>query len=187
MDGGRTRRREEVRKGGARSIRARRDRARLPVGRARARSRGLALIAVFKLVKGLILLAAGIAALKLLHSDLAEVLKRWANLLGVDPDNRYIHRVMSRVFSVNHQKLREISAGSFFYSALLLTEGVGLWLEKRWAEYFTLFVTGSFIPLELYELLKRLTWAKLFLIAINVFVVGYLAARVRPKRSRPGR
>jgi hypothetical protein len=52
---------------------------------------GLRLIAVFKLVKGLLLLAVGVGALKLLHKDVGEVALRWVNVLRVDPDNRFIH------------------------------------------------------------------------------------------------
>ena len=70
----------------------------------------------------------------------------------LDPDNRYVDRVLSTLSSLDGRKLKAISAGTFLYSALLLTEGTGLLLRQRWAEYFTVVVTGSFIPLELYEL-----------------------------------
>ena len=75
--------------------------------------------------------------------------------------------------------LKRISAGTFFYAALLLTEGVGLLWRQRWAEYFTVLVTGSFIPLELYELTRRFTAPRLILIGVNVAVVGYLVRHLR--------
>ncbi len=72
-----------------------------------------------------------------------------------------------------------ISAGTFFYSALLLTEGIGLLLRRRWAEYFTVIVTGSFIPLELYELSRHVSTTRLTIVGINVAVVWYLIVVLR--------
>ena len=64
-----------------------------------ASSAGILLIALFKLLKGLLLIAVGIGALKLLHKDVAEVVSHWVDILRVDPDNRLIHRTMTRLFS----------------------------------------------------------------------------------------
>jgi uncharacterized membrane protein (DUF2068 family) len=145
----------------------------------------LLLIALFKLVKGLLLVAAGVGALKLLHHDVAETLNRWVYIIHVDPDNRYIHRLLSRVLSASPKQLRAVSAGTFIYAALLLTEGVGLLLRKRWAEYFTLITTAGLIPLEIYELARRMTAAKVGVLIVNVAIVVYLAMRI--KRSGSGR
>ena len=120
--------------------------------RSATQSRILWLIAAFKLFKGLALLALGIATLKLLHKDVTYEVERWADLFRVDPGNFYVHKVLARLSILDDQKLEELSVGTFFYSALLLTEGTGLFLRKRWAEYFTIIVTSSFIPLEIYEI-----------------------------------
>jgi uncharacterized membrane protein (DUF2068 family) len=61
----------------------------------------------------------------------------------------------------------------------LLTEGTGLFLRKRWAEYFTIIATSSFIPLEIYEIVRRVTLGKIILLLINLAVVVYLAVEVR--------
>src|ERR1700688_1232804 len=115
----------------------------------------LYLIAAFKLVKGLLLLAVAIGALRLLHRDAAVEIYRWANTFRVDPGNRYLHRLLARLSVLDEKTLRELSVGTFVYSALFLTEGTGLLFRKRWAEYFTTVVTFSFIPLEIYELARR--------------------------------
>jgi uncharacterized membrane protein (DUF2068 family) len=125
----------------------------------------------------------GIGALKLLHRDLAEVVAHWVAVLRVDPDNRFIHRLLPWVWVVDDRKLKELSAGTFFYAGLLLTEGTGLWLGKRWAEYFTIMATGVFIPLEVYELLRHVSAAKIAVIAINVAVVWYLVAKLLSDRK----
>lgn len=149
-----------------------------------SRPTGLLLIGIFKLMKGLLLVAVAIGALKLLHRDVAETLARWIAVLRVDPENRFLHGLLVKLGFLDDRKLKEISAGTFFYAGLLLTEGTGLMFRKRWAEYFTIIATGSFIPLELYELSKHPTLAKVVVIGINVTVVWYLVARLLRERGR---
>jgi uncharacterized membrane protein (DUF2068 family) len=153
-------------------------------GRA-AISPGIRIVAAFKLFKGLVLFAVGIGAARLLHKDMAFEVERWADIFRVDPNNHYFHRVMERFSILDARKLRELSMGTFFYSALLLTEGTGLLLGKRWAEYFTIIATSSFIPLEVYELTKRISSPRLIVLLLNIVVVVYLVIEVsRSRRNR---
>ena len=156
-----------------------------PRSRPAAISRGLRLIAAFKLFKGLVLFAVGIGAVKLLHKDLAFEVERWADIFRVDPNNHYIHRLLVRFSILDDRKLKELSVGTFFYSALLLTEGFGLMLGKRWAEYFTIFATSSFIPLEVYELTKRVSWPRIVVLLLNIVIVVYLVVELcRNRKNR---
>lgn len=144
---------------------------------------GLILIGLFKLVKALALLAVGIGALRFLHKDLAQSVMHWVELLRVDPDNRFIHRLLEKVFSVTPKQLKELSAGTFFYAALLGIEGIGLLMRKHWAEYFTIITTGALLPLEIYELAKHVTITKLIVLVVNAAIVLYLINRVRTRRG----
>jgi uncharacterized membrane protein (DUF2068 family) len=144
----------------------------------------LFLIGVFKLFKALLLIVAGIGAIKLLHKDLASTAMHWVQVLRVDPENRYIHGVLVRIFRVTPKQLRELSVGTFIYAGLFLTEGFGLLLRKHWAEYFTIITTGLFIPLELYELARHFTVTKLVVTVVNVLIVWYLVARVRGRSKK---
>jgi uncharacterized membrane protein (DUF2068 family) len=146
-------------------------------------SRGLMLIAAFKLLKGAVLLALGIGALRLLHKDVAAVADHWINAFRVDPHNRYIHWLLAKLPMVNDRKLKELSVGTFFYAAIFLTEGMGLAFHRRWAEYFTIITTASFLPLEVYEIIRHATLAKEVALVINIVVVLYL---VRELRRYPG-
>ena len=139
-------------------------------------------IALFKLIKGLLLAAIGIGAIKLLHRDVAATLMRWADILRVDPENKFIHRLLTRAFSVSPQQLKAASVGTFIYAALLLTEGIGLLLRKRWAEYFTIVTTAGLIPLEVFEISKHATAAKIVVLTVNAAIVVYLVVRVRKTR-----
>jgi uncharacterized membrane protein (DUF2068 family) len=146
------------------------------------KSSTLLLIGVFKLVKGFALLAVAVGAFKFLHRDLAHSLEHWINLLRIDPENHYVHRLLARALNVNPRQLKELSIGTFFYSAVFLTEGTGLLLRKRWAEYFTIISTGALIPLEVYELAKHITPLKILVMIVNVAIVVYLVLRVRHSR-----
>ena len=144
-----------------------------------AEDRTLWLIGGFKLIKGLLLLVVGFGALHLLHKDIEDVTAAWATHLHLDAGNRYVDAALGKLLSLDDRKLKAISAGTFFYAALLSTEGTGLLLRKRWAEYFTIIVTGSFIPLELYELVRRVTVPRVVFLVINVAVVWYLVVVLR--------
>ena len=142
-------------------------------------SRGLLLIAAFKLLKGLALLVVGIGAHTLIDKDLATVVEHWVNVFRVDPNNHYLHALLERFTDLSPQRLKAVSFGTFFYAALLLTEGVGLALGKRWAEYFTIIATSSLIPLEIYEIFRHANITKVVLLLINVAVVWYLVLELR--------
>ena len=137
------------------------------------------LIGAFKLAKGLILVVVGLGTLHLVHRDLTETAVTITRRLHLNPANRYLDLALSKLLSLDARRLRAISAGTFVYAGLLLTEGVGLLLRRRWAEYFTVIVTGFFIPLELYELTRRISVTRLVVLAINVAIVWYLVAVVR--------
>jgi uncharacterized membrane protein (DUF2068 family) len=146
-------------------------------------SRGLLLVAAYKLIKGIGLLALGIGALKLLHRDVAVVIAQWLDALRVDPHNHYIQMLLEKVGMVDDRKLKALSIGTFFYSALFLTEGTGLALRKRWAEYMTIISTASLLPLEVYEIVKRADAARIVVLVVNIAIVVYLVIEVRRTRN----
>jgi uncharacterized membrane protein (DUF2068 family) len=140
------------------------------------------LIAGFKLFKGILLLIVGAGVLTFVNKDIEELTMHWVSVLRADPDNKIIHWVLVKLWNLDDRKLQQISAGSFFYAAMLLTEGIGLLYRKRWAEYFTVIATGSFIPLEVYELFRHVTPAKIIVIVVNVLIVVYLVRLIRAQR-----
>ena len=144
------------------------------------------LIGGFKLTMGLILVVVGLGTLELIHRDLAETAVTLSHRFHLASNNHYFDLALSHLLSLDARRLRVISAGTFVYAGLLLTQGVGLLLRRRWAEYFTVIVTGSFIPLELYELTRRISATRLIVLAINVAIVWYLVAVLRrPSSVKP--
>jgi uncharacterized membrane protein (DUF2068 family) len=148
-------------------------------------SRGLRVIAAFKLLKGLALVALGIGALRLLHQNVAAVVEHWINIFQVDPHSHYMQLLLAKLSIVDDRRLKQLSVGTFIYAAIFLTEGVGLALGKRWAEYLTIVSTASLLPLELFELARHAGVGKVVALVINLVVVAYLVRELRryPKSS----
>ena len=142
-------------------------------------SRGLRLIAGFKLLKGFALLAVGIGALKLLHKDVAAIVEHWINVFRADPNSHYLRWLLGKMLLLDDRRLRELSVGTFVYSAIFFTEGIGLALAKRWAEYFTIISTSSLLPIEIYELAKHTSIGRAVALLINLAVVIYLVRELR--------
>jgi len=143
---------------------------------------GFLIIAVFKLIKGVLLLAVGIGALSLLHGNLLALMTQGADAVQVSAQNQLLQELLQRFGLLNPKQIVLISVITFSYSAVLLVEGVGLLLEKVWAEYLTAIITASFVPFEMYELIKRFTAARIILLVVNVVVVIYLSWRLRQRK-----
>jgi uncharacterized membrane protein (DUF2068 family) len=147
-------------------------------------SRLLRLIALFKLVKAALLIAVGVGALNLLHKDVAGAVEQWVELLRLDPNNHYIDFALEKASNLTPDKIKQLGLGSMIYAGLFLTEGIGLGLEKRWAEWLTVIITSSLIPIEIYEIYRHPTAIKIAVLLINIAIVAYLLYRIRGKRMR---
>ena len=145
----------------------------------RAHGRGLRVIATFKLLKACALIALGLGALKLLHKDVAMVVEHWINVFQVDPRNHFINLLLTKLSNLDDRQLKELSLGTFVYAGVFLTEGLGLALQRRWAEYFTIITTSSLLPIEIYELARRLSVGRSLALAINIAFVAYLVLELK--------
>ena len=137
-------------------------------------NRWLILIAAFKVAQAVLFIAIGVGALRLVGKDLGDLLLRLADHMRFNPESKLVNFVLERAANVDDRMLRRIGEVGFIYAALDLAEGTGLYLEKVWGEYTTLIITGSFLPLEVYELFRRITWVRSGLLVINAMVFVYL-------------
>jgi len=151
-----------------------------PLSRPMHHNRWLLLIAAFKLVQAMLFAAIGIGALRLLHKDVGDELAKVAEHL---PESRFVDFLLDRASLLNDPLLRRIGAVFFIYSGLNLIEGIGLYLEKLWAEYFTLVITASLMPWEIYEIFRRVTPIRVGLLTVNALVFFYLLQLVMGRRQ----
>jgi uncharacterized membrane protein (DUF2068 family) len=148
-----------------------------------SKDRLLTLIVIFKFFSGAMLIAVALGARHLMSRGVGDFAEHLVDSFRVDPSNRFIHIALAKLQVLSAKRLKELSIGSFFYAAIVLTEGTGLALRKRWADYFTIIVTGSFLPLEIYELAHRVTPVKIAVMAINLAILWYLIRRVKTGRA----
>jgi uncharacterized membrane protein (DUF2068 family) len=148
------------------------------------RDRGLEAIAAFKMLKAILLVAAGLGMLTLLRPDTASELREWLAELTVRRGQLLVQRGLDFLNVARPAQIGGLGLASIAYGLLFATEGVGLWLEKRWAEYLTVFATGSLIPVELWELSRRFTAVRVLALAANLAAVAYLVFGLRHPRSR---
>jgi uncharacterized membrane protein (DUF2068 family) len=99
---------------------------------------------------------------------------RLAERLRIDPDGRLVSYVIDHLDAITAQRMKQIGLATFFYAGLRTTEGIGLVLEKKWAEYLTVIVTVSFLPWELYEIVRHPDWLRVCLLVANLIVLAYL-------------
>jgi uncharacterized membrane protein (DUF2068 family) len=138
----------------------------------------LLLIALFKLLEAVLFIALGIGALHLIHVDIDDFLTQLFTILRFNPESHFVNFVLEKAYILDEPMLRRISAVVFAYASVELVEGIGLYLEKAWAEYLTVLLTASFMPLEVFRLIHRATWPRACLLALNVLVLLYLLKHI---------
>jgi len=144
------------------------------VRKSRRHNKLLVLIAAYKLLQAALFVIIGVGALHLMHKDIGDVLSQVAAALRFNPESRFVNFVLDEASLINDPILRRIGAVAFSYAGISLAEGIGLYLEKAWGEYLTLGITASFLPWEVFEVFRRLTWIRVSLLFVNLLVFLYL-------------
>lgn len=160
----------------------------VPRGRALRDAIILRLLAVERFVKGLFVLAAGYGVIQFrgsrdaieraFHEDIP-LLKPFTDKIGWNLENSAVVETIRRVVEARSDTLLWVGIALLGYGALQLAEGTGLWLLKRWGEYFALVATSLGLPIEIYELAERFTWFRIGALIINAAAVVYLLVSKR--------
>ena len=146
------------------------------------RDRFIQVIAVFKFLKTILFILAALGAFGLLQQSIAEQARVWGSELAFTSGQRLVRRVVMLLTSLSRSRIRALGLIALFYAALFATEGVGLWREKRWAEYLTVVATASLVPFEIWEIAHRPSLIKVAVLVGNVVIVAYLIYRLRRPR-----
>jgi len=122
----------------------------------------------------------------LFESDLT-AFKPVATHWGYDLDHSSIVDTIRKTFNYKHSTLTIVAALLAAYALIELIEAVGLWLAKRWGEYFAVVATAAFIPIEVHEILAKQSAFKIATFALNVLAVVYLLLAKRLFGLRGGK
>ena len=143
---------------------------------------GLRAIAIFEIVKGMLVLAAGCGLLSLRHTDVHAVVDAFLLRHGIDPEVHYRRLFIESVARATNYHAGQIVGLAIAYAAVRFAEGYGLWRGKHWAEWFAVLSGGLYLPLEFAHLWRRPTWLNAVVILSNLVLVAYLARLLKRER-----
>lgn len=151
------------------------------------RVRYLKLIAVFKILKGLGVLSLGISLLFLnSRTRWMDATSDWLDDQLLIVHNRTLHYLLNQVQSaLAGGHLRASGVIALFVSAVLFTEGSGVYLQKRWAEFLMVFATAALIPFEIHHVWFRPSFGAAVVLVVNCFIVWFLYMVLRRKPHPP--
>jgi len=141
------------------------------------RSSLLPWIVAFKAVKAVLLTALGSALLFAIHRDPVDLVVRLAQAVHLSHTSRLFERMLRFAAHTTAQGEMVAALTAFGYAVLMATEGVGLYLRRSWARWFTIGATGSLMPIELYEILREPRVLRVLVFVLNFAVVLYLWRR----------
>jgi uncharacterized membrane protein (DUF2068 family) len=139
-------------------------------------------IALYKLVKVILLLLAAYGELHLHDKSLSAKLVTWVQARPAGLEHQAVSQLLQWFSGLSEAKIHALRIGTFAYATVFAVEGIGLWMQKRWAEWLTTIVTASLIPLELWEFAIRPNLGKAAVVLANAAIVAYLVWHVRSKR-----
>jgi len=135
---------------------------------------GLRAVALFEAAKGALVLAAGFGLARLVHRDAEQAAEELVGRLHLDPAKHYPRIFIDLAANLSDAQLWALAALAAAYAALRFTETYGLWFGRRWGEWIAAVSGGIYVPVELYELSRGVSWIKLAALSLNAAVVAYM-------------
>lgn len=149
---------------------------------AKDRSWLLPVFAVERLLRAVILISVGLILLTHAHADWADLARRFAERVGLDPSHNETGRLISGLGGFGARRAQRDGGIAIGYGLLETVEGYGLFRRRRWGEYLTIVSTALLLIPEVHELLKHPTGLKVGGLVLNVIIVGYLVIRLFRRR-----
>ena len=149
--------------------------------------RGLHVVAIFEATKGLLVLVTGFGLLSFLHKDLHMAAEQLVRHLHINPARHYPIIFIDAANHLDDMHLWVLAFSALLYSTVRFVEAFGLWKQRQWAEWFALLTGGMYIPVELFAIMRRVTWPKVAIFIVNLGIVGYMGyVLYRSRQHRKG-
>lgn len=150
-------------------------------------SKTLRTVAMVEAAKGVLVLVVGFGLLSLVHHDVQRFAERLVAHLHLNPAAHYPRIFIDLANKVTDARLLALAGGAALYSVVRFIEAYGLWLARRWAEWFAAASAGIYLPFEIFELYKRVSWLGLGALALNLGVVAVMLYFLfRKNTEKPG-
>jgi uncharacterized membrane protein (DUF2068 family) len=140
-------------------------------------------IALYKLCKVVILLLAAYGEVRLHDATLTAKILSWASARPHGLEHDLVTRGLSWFSGLSESRVHALRLITLTYAAVFAVEGVGLWMQRPWAEWLTVVITASLIPLELWELVHSPSLGAAAVLAANMLIVGYLYWHVSTRQK----
>ena len=147
---------------------------------------GLRVVALFEGAKGVLVLITGIGLLAFIHRDLHNAAEEVVRHFHLNPAHHYPRIFLDAAARVNDTHLWLLALSAFLYAVVRFIEAFGLWHRKLWAAWFGVLSGSIYIPVELFEVARGLSWAKLTVLSVNLAVVAYLGYTLAIQGRPPG-
>ena len=136
--------------------------------------RGIHAVVFALLAAALVAIDVRLPGLKSAAQDLEDRLSPALQNTGQQPSRDWVTRSLHKVLDVNGHTLAVLAATAIVYAVIEGVEAVGLWRERRWAEYLTVAATAGFLPFEVNELIDRTTAVRVGALVLNVAILVWL-------------
>jgi uncharacterized membrane protein (DUF2068 family) len=146
-------------------------------------SLGLRAVAAFEAAKGAVVLVAGFGLANLIHRDAEQIAERLVHRLHLDAAKHYPRIFLELMGNVSDAQLWALAALAALYAAVRFAEAYGLWFGRRWAEWLAALSGGIYVPVEIYELTRGVSWIKVAALLLNAAVVAYMCRVLWRTRS----
>jgi uncharacterized membrane protein (DUF2068 family) len=160
------------------------------MGKGKKKERGISalrMVSLFEGAKGLLVLFVGFGLLEYIHKDIHRAAEQLVMHFHLNPARHYPRIFIDAVQHVTDGQLWAMAFSALLYSVVRFVEALGLWYRRQWAEWFGLLTGGIYIPVELFELMRGITWPKVTVLVVNAGIVGYLADTLYRSRQVPQR
>ena len=143
-------------------------------------------MAVFEVLKGAIVFVAGFGLTRLVHRDVAHAAHALIDRLHLDAARKFPHIFLQLAANLSDAQLWGLAVLALAYALLRFAEAYGLWFQRRWGEWVAAVSGGIYVPVELYELARGVTWIKLAALLLNAAVVAYMCYMLWRGTTRSG-
>jgi uncharacterized membrane protein (DUF2068 family) len=138
---------------------------------------------IFEAAKGILVLTTGFGLLHFIHRDLHAGAEQMLMHLHFHPARHNPLVFLDAITHLTDGQLWALAFSALLYASVRFIEAYGLWYERKWAEWFGLLTGGMYIPLEIFEVVKGITWPKLIILSVNAFIVIVLALALSQSRK----